>query len=122
METAIKESIVLEEGIPYDIELDIMTEDDLGAETPAPIYGFKFLLQARENIKKKTPFIELSTENGGISITDPANGKVLIKFSSEVSRTRKTSGIYDLVGFDSNGSPFKIMYGPISIKQTVSDW
>lgn len=122
METAIREPITLEEGIPYDIEIDILTEDDLGVEIPAPIHGFKFLFEARENAKKKTAFISLSTENGGIVITDAVNGKVSILFTSEVSQIKKTSGIYDFVGFDTAGNPFKIMHGPINIKQTISDW
>lgn len=135
-ETALYHAIILEEGIPFDYEISVLgdrvdpatgeavidPETGLPFQDPVSIHGFKFLLECRENIKKKTPIISLSTENGGILITDEINGKIKINFASSITKIKKSSGIYDLVGFDSIGTPFKILYGPLSITQTVSIW
>ena len=116
METATVLPIVLEEGIPFGIDLTIL--DDL--DQPVNLTGFRFLLEARESYSSKTSFIHLSTENFGITVDIPT-AKVVVFFNGQVSKSKK-SGIYDLIGFSPSNVPFKILKGTLQITQTVSIW
>lgn len=116
METASILPIVLEEGIPFSIELTML--DDLNA--PVNLTGFRFLLEARDTYNSKAPFIHLSTENGAITVDIPS-AKVSVFFSEDVSKSNK-SGMYDLIGFSPSNTPFKILKGSLQITQTVCIW
>ena len=116
-ETATDMPIVLEEGIPWGFEFVAKDIDGI----PVPLHGYTFKLDVLENISKKIPFISLSTENGAITVY-PDEGKVLVFFSEQISKTKNTSGIYDFIGFSPTKVPFKILKGSLSIVQTVTQW
>lgn len=117
METAIQQSVTLEEGIPCNFEITFL--DALSA--PVDLTGYSFILHAKNSLKDTQPTITLSSAAGTIT-SEPLQGKIILKFASTDSMDKGTRLVYGLIGFDSSMVPFKIAKGVIDITQAITRW
>lgn len=65
--------------------------------------GFTARLQMRETVESSTPFLTLTTENGGITLGDTAGTITLQATADATSAIVATSGVYDLELVAGNG-------------------
>jgi len=60
------------------------------------VTGFKARLHMRETVESSTPFLTLTTENGGITLGGAAGTITLQTSASATSAILATEGVYDL--------------------------
>lgn len=86
--------ILCEQGATFTRELT--WKDESG--DPINLAGYSARMQARKSVNDSTPIIELTTENGGIDIMQPAtSGKLLLKISAAATSDLPVfKGVYDL--------------------------
>lgn len=93
-----KINITIYQGSTFSKELQWSTQaSETDPKIPVNITGYKFRMQVREKIKDETFVLELTTENGGVIITDAPNGrfKLFINDTNTAAITIK-GGVYDL--------------------------
>ena len=94
-------------------------EDD--GVTPIPLSGFTARAQVRESVWSSDYVYEATTENGGLEITDPANGIVLFKIpGAESTSWLIDKGVYDIELVDGASKPYRLVQGEISISREVT--
>ena len=87
---------------------------------PVDLTGYTARMQIREYQSSNTIIVELTTENGGITIT-PAEGKIDLFISADdTSAITKTKGVYDLELIDSIGDPEKLVRGSVRFPEEVT--
>lgn len=80
-----------------------------------PLTGYTARMQARKGSNSTTPFINITTENGGISIDAP-NGKItLVLTDTETSAITQYLGLYDLELIDAGGLVTRLLSGSVII-------
>ncbi len=88
-----------------------------------PLVDYKAKMQIRETLSSSTSILELSTENGCITINGPL-GEIEIVASDETTATLNFPfrGIYDLfiISPDPDDQTEKIMHGPVEGVQSAT--
>lgn len=89
--------------------------------TPVNLTGYTARMQIREKLTSPTPIITLTTENGGIVITDAENGS----FSLEISATDTAalsfkSAVYDLEFISPSGFVRRLFEGGVTLSPEVT--
>jgi len=80
-----------------------------------PLIGYTARMQARKDSSASTPFIDITTENGGIVINGP-NGHITLKLTNiETSAIAEFMGLYDLEIIDSGGIVTRLLSGSVII-------
>jgi hypothetical protein len=114
--TAGKLDIVVEQGATFNRTLTWKDE----AGTPFNLTGYTARMHMREHLASGTPFLTLTTENGGIVIT-PALGKLeLIASVTATESIIAASGVYDLEVVSSSGVVTRLLQGNLRIERNVS--
>lgn len=91
-------------------------------KTPVDITGFSIRMQIRKSLTDTAVEANLTTENGGIVITDSPNGKFEIRITSSVTDTFTwTKGVYDLEMIYPEGEPvIRLIEGNVVNKLSVT--
>lgn len=121
-ETAKLLNLTLEEGIPSGFEVYFEESAPVPPETlgpPKDLTGYTFLLQVLEDFDSPDALIRLTTENGAITVS---GGTVTVTFRENDTKIDRSSGVYDLIGFNPQGTPAKILKGAVQIIRTASSW
>ena len=88
---------------------------------PVDLTGYKARMQIRENIKSADFIIEMTTENGGIIITNPVEGRIKLYISSDdTTRMNFKSAIYDLELIRPDNSVVRLFGGSVSLSLEVT--
>jgi len=92
------------------------------AKRPILLAGYTARMQVRPSIESSTVTLELTTENGGISLGE-TNGQIQLYISDEVMETiPEHRYVYDLelLGPDENLYVYKILYGNFAVRSEVT--
>jgi len=116
-----RRNVVIEQGATYRLHFLVRDVDELG-EQVRDLSGWTARMQIREAAEAPTALLELSTENGGISV-DLADAAVLV-----VATADQTAGLpaicdaaYDLFGFAPGGEPAeRWLWGTARIQARVT--
>lgn len=77
-------------------------------------------MQVRETVESSTILLELSTENGGITITSLEGKLVLALSASQTTALVGLGGVYDLELYYSSGKVVRLIEGRIVFKPEVT--
>ena len=64
--------------------------------TPIDLTGFTARMQMRETVESSTPFLALTTENGGIQLGGAAGTINILATAAATSAITANAGVYDL--------------------------
>lgn len=82
--------------------------------------GYTARMQIREQLDSATPFITLTTENGGITLGGVAGTITLNMTATATAALTQTSGVYDLELVSSGGVVTRLLEGLVIIKPEVT--
>lgn len=90
--------------------------------TPIDMTGYTAKMQVRKTVKSATTLLDLTTENGGINITDAANGVFNIYVSAvDTEDLVAGTGVYDLeINPGDVDNIFRLLSGIITISPEVT--
>jgi hypothetical protein len=115
----------LEEAGEYDITIEQGSGFSLPLRWEAPegspvdFTGSTARLHARLKFRSAETLFELTTENGGIELTE--DGKITLSMSAEDTAALTFSrGVYDLEIVPPAGEPYKIIKGNVFLKREAT--
>lgn len=102
-------------------EPDLIADPTGGTHVPLNIAGYTARMQIRRTIDSSTVIVNLTTENGGLTVnpTDPEN-QILISMSDDVTASISTSGVYDLEIESPTGVVSRVLQGAVTLSQEVT--
>jgi hypothetical protein len=96
----------------------VTVKDNAG--TVRDLTGFTAKMQVRRDIEDSTVIIELSTSNGGISITSATGGIMQLSLSSTQTAALTLGGVYDLELVNSSGAIERLLRGEFVLDKEVT--
>ncbi|MBM3204116.1 hypothetical protein FJZ55_09465 [Candidatus Woesearchaeota archaeon] len=89
--------------------------------TPVDLTACTAKMQIRSVVESTVVILELSTTNGGITIT-PSTGKIYFEISDEVTATLEPikNAVYDLEIYHPNGETTRLSQGTVSVSANVT--
>lgn len=107
----------IEKGATYRHTLTWLQPDEI---TPVNLTGCTAKAQVRETVNSATALVELSTENGRITIT-PLLGKFSFYISDEDTASLSgLGGVYDLEVYFTNGDTVRLTQGKWAFSPEVT--
>lgn len=89
--------------------------------TPVNLIGFTARLHMRDTLEATTPFLTLTTENGGIALGGTAGTVDLLASAAATSAISATSGVYDLELVAGDGvTVTRLLEGLVTISPEVT--
>lgn len=91
--------------------------------TPMDLTDFTARLQARDNYGAADAYITLTTENGGIAITDAAAGKLSLNMdATDTGALTVIDGVYDLLLLPDGDEDraIRVMFGTVRLSRRVT--
>lgn len=114
---------ICEQGATFDRR--IFWSDSEG--TPAPLGGYTARMHIRTSLTATPPTLALTTENGGITLEETAEGEIRIHIPASVTRTlpagTSRSGqkyVYDLELEDADGWVTRLLQGSFRVRPEVT--
>lgn len=92
--------------------------------TPMNLTGFTARLQMRSTYGAPDAYVTLTTENGGITIEDAAQGLVTIKIdATETALLTQIDGVYDLKMLPDGDEEraVRVMWGTVRLSREVTE-
>lgn len=87
---------------------------------PVDLTGYSARMKAcRRNSTNATPFIALTTENGGITLGG-SEGTITLQLSAQATAALNENGVYDLELEDGNGVVTRLLMGSIVISKEIT--
>lgn len=87
---------------------------------PIDLTGYTARMMARANVETQTPFIDLTTENGGIALGGAAGTITIYIPAAGTAAINNTSGVYDLELESSGGEVTRFLQGNIILSREVT--
>jgi hypothetical protein len=114
-------NIYCEEGTTFTRVLTILVPDEVDPEitTPYDLSNHTARMQVRRTITTQDAMVELTTENGGLTIDD-GNGSITIQMSDQVTASLTSSGVYDLEIIDDSGNVSRVVQGTFTLSPEVT--
>lgn len=93
-----------------------------GTASPVDLTGYKARMQMRERLKDEGTVLDLTTENGGISIAVSPEKTLLTIYASPATTAGISvkKGVYDLELVDASGEVFRLMEGGVTVSPEVT--
>lgn len=107
--------LFLEKGMTF--RKQFFYKDAKGA--PISLAGYSAKAQIRSTIDSETVILELSTSNGGITLSSTGEINILITAAQTAALTFREAA-YDLVLTASNGDKLRLIEGAINLENTVT--
>jgi hypothetical protein len=105
------------------IEQPDLIEDPTGNTfVPFDLSGYGARMQVRRTIDTPTFLLELTTNNGGLTI-NPTSGllnEIYIDVSASVTASVATSGVYDIEIIDGSGVVSRVLEGEFNLSPEVT--
>ena len=116
-----KYNIYCEQGATFARNLTIVVPDEIDPEitTPYDLSNHTARMQVRRTVDSTSKIVELTTENGGLTIDD-THGTILIEMADEVTASIQSSGVYDLEIIDDAGRVSRVIQGDFIFNQEVT--
>jgi hypothetical protein len=89
--------------------------------SPVDLSGATAILEARSKVSDENPFMTLTTENGGIVISDPETGIIQLYYSAtDTEELDAVRGVYDLqVNFNAGQDVGYLLQGKMTVQEMV---
>lgn len=88
--------------------------------TPLNLTGLTVRMQARETLESASPYIDLNTGNGGITLTDDVNGKLTVNMTPEQTAALTiVNGFYDME-LVNGGDVRRVLFGSVRLSRQVT--
>lgn len=115
-------NIVCEQGTTFNrvITLEYPDAEDPTIFIPWDFTGYTARMQIRRTIESTTFMIELTTENGGITFTNPSAGELTIEMSAQQTASLTSDGVYDLEIVSGEGEVFRLVQGNFTLNLEVT--
>jgi hypothetical protein len=113
-----KLDLIIEKGAKFTKHLEYKDK----TKTPIDLTGYTARMQARKNPQSTTVVVDLTTENGGITITE-VTGEIDLFLSGTATTAITAQGnlVYDLELIEPGpGEPIKLVRGTISLIEEVT--
>ena len=104
-----------EQGATFTRDVEVTNFDD----SIRILAGFTARMQVRKDLAAASALVELTTENGGISIT-PNTGTVSLSISAADTAALQFSGIYDLELVGGTGVIERLLQGNFNLDMNVT--
>ena len=93
-----------------------------GTENPIDLSGYTARMHIRGKLKDVEPILELTTENGGITIVVAAESTSLDLYISplDTAAITATKGVYDLELIDIAGDVYRLLSGDVAVSKEVT--
>ena len=108
--------ITIYQGTTYTQEFTWKDE----ADTLVNLTGYTARMMARTSVDMASPFLTLTTENGGIALGGVAGTIAITMSDTDTSALSITSGVYDLELVDSLGKVSRLLQGNLFISAEVT--
>ncbi len=115
-DVAARLDLVIEAGATFAYSL---TWND-AAGTPVDVTGYKARMQFRTDYAATDPFLELTTENGGIVVGAAAGRIDLLISAVDTDAIAEPGGVYDLELESGGGVVTRLLMGGVSISPQVT--
>jgi hypothetical protein len=114
-------NILCEQGTTFTRVLTVEqpTTEDPTVFEPYDLTDHTARMQVRRTIDSSTVLVELTTENGRISI-DGAAGEITLSMSDTVTASITSSGVYDLEIIDDSDNVSRVVQGLFTLSQEVT--
>lgn len=114
-------NIYCEQGTTFMRVLTVLVPDQVDPEitTPYDLSNHTARMQVRRTIDSATRMVELTTQNGGLTIDDDS-GSITIQMADEVTASLTSSGVYDLEIIDSIGRVSRVVQGTFTLNPEVT--
>ena len=114
-------NILCEQGSTFTrvIAIEEPTIEDPETYTPYNLTDHTARMQVRRTIESTNLIIELTTENGRISL-DELGGVITLLITAEDTAQLTSSGVYDLEIIDNDGVVSRVIQGTFTLSQEVT--
>lgn len=115
-------NIVCEQGTTFTrvITLEYPDADDPTIFLPWDFTNYTARMQIRRTIESGTVMIELTTENGGLTFTNPAQGELTVEMTAVQTAGLSSSGVYDLEIISTGGEVSRLIQGSFTLNLEVT--
>ena len=115
-------NITCEQGSTFSRIITVEYPDPTDESTMLPFdfTDYTARMQIRRTIESSVAMIELTTENGGITITDEENGELTVYMTDAETAALETSGVYDLEVINDSGEVSKLIKGAFTLLPEVT--
>lgn len=110
-------TITIEQGATFTSLMTWYTDDT--RETPVNLTGYTAKMQIRSRIGDETVLLELSTENGRITLGGVAGTILLTISATDTEDLTFEQGVYDLELID-DGTVTRLLQGVVQIQKEVT--
>lgn len=95
---------------------------ETGTDEPIDLSGYTARMQIREKLKSETVILELTTENGRITIDVGEETTTLTLYVDPETTAAITvaRGVYDLEIIDTNYDVYRLMQGAVTVSKEVT--
>lgn len=107
--------IVCDQGATFERTLTILDAND----DPMNLTGYTARMQVRPEIESSTVLVELTTENGRLTLGGAA-GTIDINLTPQVTATIDRDGFYDLEIISSGGAVHRVVRGRFVVNLEVT--
>jgi len=108
--------IVIEQGATFN---PLLTWRD-SEQTPIDLSGYTARLQVRKFYNSPSVILELTTENGGITLGGSAGTIQLYMSDTDTSQLALLNGVYDLEVESATGIVYRVLQGSVLVSQEVT--
>jgi hypothetical protein len=106
-----------------EIEQPDLTADPTGNTfEPFDLTGYTARMQVRRTIDSANFLLNLTTENGALTInpSEESNNQIYIDVSASVTASVSTSGVYDIEIISSTGTVSRVLQGVFNLSPEVT--
>lgn len=115
-------NILCEQGATFSRIFTLRYPDEVDPEVyhDYDLSNFSARMQVRRTITTANPMIELTTENGGIIITNPTSGELTVYMSDEQTSALTSDGVYDIELINEVGEVARLVQGAFTLSLEVT--
>lgn len=98
------------------------TEDEYGVTTVTDLTGYTARAQARADYDSATAFMDLTTENGGITLGGAAGTITLFMAATATDDITATEGVWDLELIPPSGAAYaiRLLQGKVCVREEAT--
>lgn len=101
---------------------DVVADPTGNTFEPFNLAGYSARMQVRRTIDSQNFLLELTTQNGSLTInpTEGAENQIYIDVSASVTASVSTSGVYDLEIVSPDGTVSRVLQGTFTLSPEVT--
>lgn len=116
-----KLNICINQGSTFNLPMNWYEENDDGSKGDAiDLTGWTARMQIREEHESDTTILELTTENGGITLNSPTGAIDVVIPAADTEDLDFDCAVYDLELVDAGGAVTRLVEGNVTLKLEVT--